>query len=246
MSSSLDRLIHSATATAVAEIATLPICTLKTVYQNTRSDSIRQTIKLIYSHNGIKSFYRACYPAVSSQILSTSSKYVLYRKLEDLKLPHTNKIINGIGSGVLASVLTHPVDVIKIHLQMNVKFISALQEHGPKIFYQGYSKSLSKVIVASSLFFPLTDYSLNFTNNNVVVASLFSSVISTMIVHPIDYLKTRHMYGQSLFQGWNPRFYYKGLSLNLLRVVPHFVIVMTGIDVIEKFRFHSSSPLLNS
>ena len=47
----LENFKNSAIATAIAEVATLPICTIKTNYQNTNSTSIIQTIKNIYNQN---------------------------------------------------------------------------------------------------------------------------------------------------------------------------------------------------
>lgn len=217
--SSFNRAVNSAVATGIAEVLTLPICTIKTVYQNTSSNSIIETANEIYRRNGLKSFYKASVPAISSQMFSTSSKFVFYRKLEDLQLPHSNKIVNGIIGGVASSLLTHPLDAVKVHLQMNTSFAETLRKTGLSLFYRGYSKTFSKVLVGSALFFPLTDYSRVLTNGNVMLASFLSGTISTLIIHPIDYLKTRHIYNQPLYQGLNPRIYYKGLSLNLLRVV---------------------------
>ena len=67
---------------------------------------------------------------------------------------------------------------------------------------------------------------------NAISASFMSAIISTTIMHPIDYLKTRHIYGLPLYSGFNPFNYYKGLALNLARIVPHFVITMTTIDTL--------------
>jgi len=49
-------------------------------------------------------------------------------------------------------------------------------------------------------------------------------------MHPVDYLKTRHMAGLNLYSGWNPLIYYRGLSINLMRIVPHFMITMGVIE----------------
>jgi hypothetical protein len=232
--SSFDRVINSATATCVAEIVTLPICTLKTVYQNTNSKSIIETAKNIYVKTGIAGFYKASVPAIMSQMFSTSSKYTFYKKLEDANLPYTNKIVNGLLSGIMASIFTHPIDVVKIHWQMNDSLKQGIKENGLGVFYRGYSKTLSKVSMGSALFFPLTDH-FKQTTDNIMLASLYAGFVSTLIIHPLDYLKTRHIYNQPLFQGFNPMFYYKGLTLNMMRILPHFVIVMTGIDVMNKY-----------
>ena len=231
---SYEHVRNSVIGTTIAEIATLPICTLKTNYQNTNSNSITATAKSMYKTNGIKSFYVASVPAILSQVFSTSTKYTLYKFLENKNYQYTNKITNGIFSGIVSSLMTHPIDSIKIHTQMRTPFLPELRKHGMYLFYRGYSKTFSKVVVGSALFFPLYDTYRNIFNGNALLASVASGFTSTLIMHPIDYLKTRHIYGQKLYAGWNPIIYYKGLTLNLLRIVPHFTIVMISIDYLEK------------
>lgn len=239
-------LLHSAIGTGIAELITLPICTIKTHYQNTNSHSIIHTTKYIHSSYGLGHFWKASFPSISSQIISTSSKYFLYRTLQDTKFISPHTFINGLISGILSSIITHPIDYIKIHLQMSQSMstiCSNLKHQDPHnstrpVFlklYRGYSKTFSKVLCSSGFFFPLYDY-FKHTTNNTFIASILSSITSTLLMHPIDYLKTRHIYGQSLFSGWNPISYYKGLSLNLMRIVPHFTIVMSSINYLDTIR----------
>ena len=147
-------IINSMTTTGIAEIMTLPICTLKTNYQNTNQLPMSTVAKNIYNNGGIMAFYRASPAAIGSQIFSTSSKYFLYRFLENKQYPYTNKVFNGMIAGLISSLMTHPIDSIKIHLQMNSSFIEAVKKNGPMLFYRGYSKSFTKTLVSSSLFFP--------------------------------------------------------------------------------------------
>jgi hypothetical protein len=226
-------ILASMAATFVAEVATIPICTVKTNYQNTESKSMMSTIKSLYQRNGIKSFYAASPAAIGSQMLSTSTKYCFYQYLSNKQLMGGHAILNGVASGLMSSLITHPMDVVKIHWQMGTSMRSKLKETGVKLFYQGYSKTVSKNCVASALFFPLNDYFNNNHQLGVIASSGASAVVSTIVMHPIDYLKTRHIYGQPYWNGLNPLVYYKGLSLNLARIVPHFVIVMTTIDALS-------------
>lgn len=228
-----DNIINSAIASSVAEITTLPMCTIKTHCQNTNNKSMRDTIKKIYKDGGFFAFYRASFPAFSSQIFSTSSKYAAYRYLNETKYISSHKMINGLLAGVATSIVTHPLDTIKVHLQMNTPFIPELKKNGYRLFYRGYSKTFSKVCISSCLFFPLYDY-VNAKLNNAFLASFLTSIISTTIMHPIDYLKTRHIYGLQLYQGWNPKLYYTGLTMNLMRIIPNFTIIMTIIDYLER------------
>lgn len=237
--SNSNNIINSMTGAFVAEILTLPICTIKTQFQNTDNKTIRRTISNIYSTGGVRAFYRASIPAISSQVFSSASKYAIYSYLEDKKYKYTNRLTNGIISGILTSIITHPIDFFKVHLQMNTPIIPEFKKYGIGVMYRGYSKSFLKVCVGSSLFFPL-----HFTIKESVekqnikysafISSSITAIISTIIMHPFDYLKTRHIYNVSLYSSYNPLKYYRGLTLNLLRIVPHYVIMMSTIDFIEK------------
>ncbi len=224
--------VNSAIGTFLAEIVTLPICTVKTNYQNSSHISPLEICKKLYKNGGLKSFYSASVPAITSQVFSTSCKFTLYQYFEEQNYKYSNKMINGSISGLITSLVTHPIDTIKIHIQMGTPFIPELKKYGIGLFYRGYSKSLSKILVASSLFYPVYDYAYQ-TYRNAFYASFISAVVSTTIMHPIDYLKTRHIYGLSLYQGWNPLSYYKGFSVNLARIVPNFIIIMVSIDYLK-------------
>lgn len=115
-------LLSSAVATGCAEILTLPICTIKTNYQNSSSTNIGRTIRMMYAQGGARVFFQASVPAISSQIFSTSSKYFLYRGLEHKFNPTNNpykRVLHGVTSGLVSTILTHPLDFVKVHWQMS-------------------------------------------------------------------------------------------------------------------------------
>lgn len=217
-------------ATILAECVTIPIMTIKTNYQNGGENVIRT----IYDQYGLMGFYRSTIFAITSQVLSSTLKYNGYNYFKE-KTDY--KILAGIYSGVASSLITHPVDVVKIHYQMNVNFRSTLAENGLSIFYRGYSKSIGKMMIGSSTFLPIYDY-IRETHPecSAFSASILSSILSTTLMHPLDYLKVRHIYGLSCYNGLNPLNYFKGLSLNLARIVPHFVITMTTIEYLSRIR----------
>lgn len=230
--------LFSGAATLIAELATLPICTIKTNYQNTSSNSILETIGVIYKRHGIRTFFAASLPAIGAQMLSTASKFTIYEYLKENRFlelkDHAmlSSMKNGAISGVISSLMTHPLDVIRVAWQMDVKITPQLRQLGPMLFYRGYSKTLSKVLVASSLFFPIYDRCKK-EINSPILASCISAVISTSMMQPIDYMKTRHLSGLNPWNGFKVFNYYKGLSLNLIRIVPHFTITMTMIELLK-------------
>jgi hypothetical protein len=151
-------------------------------------------------------------------------------------------MLNGLISGIISSLFTHPIDTIKVHRQMVTPLIPELMRIGPKLFYRGYSKSFAKICISSCLFFPLFDF-FHFHIKNTFLASGCTAILATTIMHPVDYLKTRHIYGLPLYQSNLMRSYYKGLSLNLMRIVPHFIIFMSIIEILKKQSYNTGTPL---
>jgi hypothetical protein len=222
-------LINAAIATALAELLTLPICTVKTNYQNSAS-TIRSTVARLYAQ-GWPSFFQASGPAISAQVISTSSKYFLYRRLEQNNPDHVwwLRTLNGSASGLISSLVTHPLDTIKVHWQMGKPMPELLLSN----YYRGYSKTLGKIGVGSAIFFPVYDHLLG-QGLSTFQASLCTAVIGTTVVQPLDYAKTRQIYGlQHLDKNAVIKSYFRGVSLNYARVVPHFVIVMSVIKALQ-------------
>jgi|688.fasta_scaffold633152_2 hypothetical protein len=240
---SITDLIASSIGTSIAEIITLPTCTIKTNYQtNLNYKSIIDVTKDIYKQRGVYGFYNASAIATLSQIVSTSTKFTSYNyiknyrqtKQQDIK----NNIINGAIGGIVASVFSHPFDVIKVHQQTNVNFTNELKKYGPQIFYRGYSKSVSKNIILTSLIFPFYDFYKSKFNNPFISAGLSAFTVTTFL-HPIDYLKVRHISNQPLYTKHSNllaqiRYYYRGLHINLIRVIPHFMITMVVTEYIKE------------
>ena len=130
---------------------------------------------------------------------------------------------------------------------MNVSSCSLLknqvQIYGPLILYRGFSKSIGKILVGNSLIWSSNDFFKDLLSEKtilslhvqILLASFASSVLTTVACQPFDFMKTRHMYGLcSKLQGWNPLYYYKGFSLNLMRNVPNFVITMGSIEYLRQ------------
>ena len=240
MNNNLQNNIYSSLiGIGLAELITLPICTIKTNFQNSDKNSIMVVTKNFYKNNGIKGFYNSSLPSTFGRLFSTSIRYSFYQSLtNNQNNPIKNKFLNGIIVGTTTSIITHPLDVIKIHLQMNSNFFTELKKEGLKIYYRGFTKTFTKIAISSSFFLPIYDM-INTKTNNIILSSSISGIISTIIMQPVDYLKVRHIYGKPLYSGINPITYYKGLSLNLLRTVPNFVITMTTIEFLKKYYFNT-------
>lgn len=237
-------LLSSSSATSIAELLTIPICTIKTNYQtNLNYKSFIHVTKDIYKSRGIYGFYSASLSAMMAQIVSTSTKYTSYSYIKNIRNTEKhdlkNNILNGALGGSIASIFSHPFDVVKIHQQSNIKFIPELRSVGPMILYRGYSKTFTKNILLTSLIFPFYDFYHSKTDN-IVIASVLSSLTVTLIIQPVDYLKVRHISNQQLYINFdslytNLKYYYRGVHINLLRVIPHFIVTMFVTDRIKKY-----------
>ena len=234
-------LLANATGATIAELLTLPICTVKTNYQTRSFNSVTNCVKSIYTTRGLYGFFSiASYPAVISQIASTCSKFTFYRFLQTYrqtpKADILNNSINGALSGFLGSLLTHPIDVVKVHLQRNESIRPKWNTDligRVKFMYSGYTPTIGKNVALYALLLPCQDFYKSKVNNTLI-AAIMTTVTVTTIIQPLDYLRVRGITKQGLFLGYNPLNYYKGFWLNLSRSIPHFFITIYISELIMR------------
>ncbi len=227
------KIASSSGGTLLAELVTLPICTVKTVYQNNPNHTIKDSIKNIYRSSGYKGFIQASKPAILSQVVSTSSKYTIYEMIKTYrqteKTDITNNTINGAISGICGSFLTHPLDVWKNYKQRNENLSNTLitSNNKMKILYSGYLGALGKNITLYSMLFPINDYYKSVLNNTILSAGLTTLTVS-FFVQPFDYYKVVKMANNKVTKP------YRGLTLMLARSLPHFAITMWATEQIQE------------
>ncbi len=235
--SNYANIISSCVGTLFAEILTIPVCTIKTVYQNNSPETIPNTIRTIIKTQGIKGLFSASGPAIITQILSTSSKFTLYERIKNYRGTSTSNIldnsINGMISGVAGSLITHPFDVWKNFTQRNVNYLTQLKKSTSfnnfitKGLYPGYTGSIGKNLALYSTLFPLNDfYKSQF--NSIYISAPLTTITVSLIVQPFDYYKVVKMAGNKPVQP------FRGFSLMLARNIPHFTITMCVTDWINK------------
>lgn len=219
----METLFYSSIATLIAEVVTLPICTLKTNYQN-NSLSIRETFHHVRQN---RLFFKASIPSICSQVVSTSTKYTFYQILREIiqteKSDLTMNSMIGMMSGVAGSLFNHPFDVWKNYQQRGERIPSLHY----KTLYQGYTGSIGKNVSLYSVLFPINDYYSSKFKSQWISAPLTTLTVS-LIVQPFDYYKVVKMAGNS------PKNPVRGLSLMLARNIPHFAITMYVIDIMSK------------
>lgn len=221
-----------AIASAAAELLTFPLCSAKTIIQTASppSPAVSAVIKSIYQTLGIRGFFQGVTPAITSQLLSTTSKFGMYRFLQHLTQTSEQNlrqnVFLGSAAGVAGTVLTHPFDVWKYHCQRSESFAVVLREQGYRVFYRGYQATVVKNLVQYAFLFPLQDFWKNKTHSTFISA-VITSISVCLILHPLDYIKVHwSALHSSQRQPLSLRTVYRGMSLNLARVIPHFCITM--------------------
>jgi hypothetical protein len=229
----MDNFIPSAVGTLCAELATLPICTIKTVYQNsTQTTKPSDVVLQIYrNHAGVRGFFQASVPAVLSQVISTASKYHFYHMFKSIRQTNAEDLVsnslNGMAGGLLGSVLTHPIDVWKNHIQRGQRFP---WQKGMRIWYQGYTGSIAKNIVLYSCLFPIYDY-YKLRIEHQAIAAVATTLTCSLLVQPVDYYKTVLMAGNRFTGYMNP---YRGFTMMVSRSVPHFMITTYVTETVKQ------------
>jgi hypothetical protein len=225
-----------------AEIITLPICTLKTIYQTQldKTLSIKDTAKKIFKERGLRGYYDAKFSAITSQTLSTVSKYGFYQMIKNYRNTPQNDIfnnsINGCAGGILGSIISHPVDVLKNYNQRgDYNFLKDVKSNPIKTMYKGYSQTIIKNILLYSSIYPIYDFYKSKIPDKSYITAPLTTLTITMYLQPIDYLKVNIMAGNKV--KLNIRDLYRGTSLHLMRSIPHFMITMMITEFIyEKLK----------
>ena len=223
--SDINVILNSALSTGIAELITLPICTIKTYYQSSRNNiSLYDTISEIYNSRGIIGFYKASIPAFSAQVFSSTSKIYLYTYFTNTETLKDYYKTSGILSAILTSIVTHPIDICRITLQNGYTLDKI------PFIYQGWSQSFYKSIIGGATFLPIRSMlKENYKSLKSYEINFLSAIISTIIIHPFDFFKT-YIIANGNNVSLTKLNCFKGLHNNLMRIVPHFTIMMTTYD----------------
>ena len=141
------------------------------------------------------------------------------------------EIIPGFFSGIVATVLCNPLDVIRINYQLKNKIYVS-----PKIFYKGLSYGVLAIPSFWVIYFPTykqlkdKDYLPNF------LSAYISCCVSSSITSPIWYL--RQITQTDKLHNWNEPIlnYYRGLThtyltnLNFIVQIPTYEYLKTKVE----------------
>lgn len=246
-----------AVAGAAAEILTHPIYTVKNTMETSRK-KLFASVELVLKSKGVGGFYSGVQFSTTRQIFSTGARFGFYRPVEawvsSMEAMNSRfyaaKFLSGAISGLVSNFVVHPFDVLCITAQRAGVPITAglvgptirerLAKEGIAFVYSGFSVGFLRNFLVGALVFPLNDAAVHLFKvrgldtavYTKAVAPITASLIATSIIQPIDFVKTRWTQKQPLWFGWNPRTYYRGWSMNMLRVVPHFFTVNLVIQAL--------------
>ncbi len=214
----------------IAECITTPIYGIRTNYLTTHNTTVKKIILDMYHTNGIIGFYNAIVSAIFARITSASLKYLIYNELkyyrENTEEQIFNNMINGCIAGVLASFVVHPMDVVTNNLQRFKNINSDMVSF--KILYSGFSQTIIRNLALYSILFPVFDYMKYATGNNIILACMITSFISTCVLQPVELLRTCYMAQQHDYIKKHLTFKmcYKGFHITYLANMLHFTIAM--------------------
>ena len=130
--------------------------------------------------------------------------------------------LSGAVSGMFGIVLSHPVDTVKTHIQMDT-----WKQFKPSIsnFYKGIKSPLLGVGIEKALVFGTYNYCQQGMGYNIPVSGAIAGLTAAMVVTPYERWKILRQTSQTFgMSDISPKFLFKGLYVTFTREVPGFAI----------------------
>lgn len=199
----LDNLLAGSIAGAIGAFGVLPIDTTKTRIQSYKIKiPSYEVIKSIYKLNGIKGFYKGG----TTQILFVAPEKAIKFTTNDYVLKHVtdNKIVAGMCAGLSQVIVTNPMEILKIQMQMNITnphysiFDAVKRIGGVHNIYKGAGICAMRDIPFSGIYFPLYSTLNERLYLDTYKSSLISGMVAAFSCTPFDVIKTRTQYELNL------------------------------------------------
>lgn len=155
-----------------------------------------------------------------------------------------NHYVKGCISGMSGIILSHPVDSIKTHYQMNIK---GKFTYNFKNLYRGITSPLVGVGLEKAIVFGTYNYLRNNQNLSIPVSGGISGLAASMIVSPYERIKILLQTQQkvSLKMCLNPSFMFKGLSATFTREIPGFAIYFSTYETLKNYFYSSQNKQIS-
>jgi hypothetical protein len=224
------RMVTAGIAGGFAQVFVNPFETVKVRLQTEGTAVVKKYknfvngFKIIAMEEGIKGLWKGISPAISRDLIYTSSRMGLYKPIKEMVHnyrgvvgPETiiEKLISGGSAGAFAAFLGNPADLLKARMQVDstgkmsslghIKDI--LRNHGISGFYLGSQATVTRAVILGSVKMATYDEAkgkiskllgCNQSDVKVVVlGSILSSYCLTLASSPIDLVRTRMMTSSS-------------------------------------------------
>ena len=160
-----------------------PLDTLKTIKQNNSNNNLKNS-KNIYLYAGLK------YPLIQNSIVCSTSFYTNYT----LHKSFDNIYFSSFVTGIISSIIICPLDEYKIKSQQNIIF--KVNKKTLLKSYKNFHILMLREIPANIIYFSSYEYLKN-NNLSFFISGSIAGVLSWLITHPIDTIKTRLQSGSS-------------------------------------------------
>lgn len=227
------------------------------------------TLSMIYKTEGIRGLYQGSSVSIIAYPLSWSLYFIIYEQLKSTTsnyIPSTlySNIISASGAGLVSTVVTNPLWLIRVRLQAQREKVSSgweiaknlVQKEGFLSLYRGFTASLlgvGHVIIYFPMYECFKEYMYNGyepTLVGVLISSWVPKICASAVSYPHELIRAR-MYTHDAAQ--DKRFYgfrglikytfateglkgfYGGFFTNLFRILPSTFVTLYTYEKVRYF-----------
>ncbi|CAA0828694.1 Mitochondrial arginine transporter BAC2 [Striga hermonthica] len=200
-------------------IAGYPLDTLKVQQQHHSSGSALQILRRLVASNGLRTLYRGMAAPLASVTFQNAIAFQTYATFSRATDPHNPPSFRGValggtGTGAVQSLILCPVELVKIHLQLQQQEAAHIQRgpldvmrtifktQGLRGVYRGLAITLLKEVPSHGAYFWTYKYTREKlhpgcrkngqeTFGTMLLAGGMAGVASWMCCYPLDVVKTR-------------------------------------------------------
>ena len=148
-----------------------------------------------------------------------------------------NYYVKGCISGMSGIILSHPIDTIKTHLQLN----STPFQYNIKNLYRGLSSPLIGVGIEKAMVFGSYNY-MRSIDIPIPISGGISGLVASLVVSPYERIKILKQTNQSIpYKSLSPSFLFKGIGTTFTREVPGFAIYFSTYEALKNKFFVSKN-----
>lgn len=233
--------IYGAVGGMFGTILSHPFDTIKSNMQTGKHINIYQCYKHNINNFGYTGLYRGMTAPFFGIAFEKSLVFGTYTKVYNIT---NNYFISGLTSGLTCSIITTPIEYIKINKQVsNIKDIKLIN------VYRGITPNLFREGLGYGIYFSIYNFLINRKENvtplNTFVYGGITGSSAWLFIYPSDVIKTNMQLRDSKYKGiidcttqlykkGGLCFFYKGFSLSLMRSMPLHAGVFFGYELCKK------------